>query len=443
MILVIGGGPAGRIAAMRLAHSGKEVVLLEKRKIGGQCLHHGCMMVCALNDVARTLKATRRLKSHNILDCSPQVSLPRLVQGMQEIQVKIEGILDAETRNAGVTIRYGSSGSVQGGRAFIDGTPVDAEAVIIATGSRPVIPAVPGTDRSGVFTPHTLPLMKNLPKRMAIIGCGIMGAEFAHIFQAFGSDVHLICRSSLLRNMDSLLRDTARKELSEVHIHENALLRGINGSASVESITIEQNGEERRIEVDAVFLASGLVPRSEGIEGVQKGPLGEIIVNDRMQTSCEGVYACGDVIGPPYLTPVARREGMVAADTILGKDVRMDYSYIPQSIGLMNDLAFCTSSSEDSVAISTPAPAGPGSFWAVPSGETGFSRLMVDPETGKITGMLAAAPGAGTVAHYMSYLMHIGYSVFDHDACIETHPSTDGASALIRYMAEVLKERED
>ncbi len=197
------------------------------------------------------------------------------------------------------------------------------------------------------------------------------------------------------------------------------------------------------LEVDAVFLATGLTPRSELLQGLRKDPLGNVIVDDHMQTSVPGVYAAGDVIGPPYLTPVARREGAVAADNILGRNVAMDYAAVPQALELGYEFASVSVPGEEGVTLSSPAPAGPGSFWDVASGWTGMAQIRVDPATGRIVGAAAAAPGASLLISYLGFLMRRGITVDDFDAFAEIHPSTDGIYWLSRYAAELLrKERE-
>ncbi|MCX6688827.1 MAG: NAD(P)/FAD-dependent oxidoreductase [Methanoregula sp.] len=441
MIVVLGGGPAGRIASIRLASAGKEVTLVESGGIGGQCLHFGCMPVCALTDVARTLNTARTYQHLGIIDAVPEINFPRLVAEMQAIQQKIAGVLHTETVAAGVNIIYGKTGKIDGNRVFVGDELVTADAVIAATGSRPNIPSVDGISLPGVFTPHSLPAIQALPKDLVIIGGSVMAAEFAYIFGRLGSNVTILCRSGLLKTLDKHLRTIAITELSGVEIRENARVLSIKGSAHVTAVVYDIAGRADSIYADSVLIAAGLVPRSEQIKGVEKGAMGEVIVNDRMQTSVPFVYACGDVTGPPYLTPVARHEGLVAADNILGRDHRMDYEFIPRSINLAHELAYCTTNAHGSASLAIPGPAGPGTFWSVPAGDTGLAKIMADPITGEITGMCAAGPGGGLIAGYLSFLMQRHITVHDFEEFIEVHPSTDGVYGLAKYTAEILNKR--
>ena len=439
MIIVIGGGPAGRIGAMRLAGAGAEVRLIEKRKIGGQCLHDRCMTVCALNDVARLLEYARVQKDLGILDSVPSVSYPAVRRRMREIQEKLSTVLDAETRRAGVDVVYGAEGSLSGGKVYIDDEEVRADAVLAATGSRAVIPDIPGVDLRGVYTYQTLHDMEDLPRRMVIVGGGVVAAEFAHIFQAFGSEVDIVVRSRLLRDLDEKVRSAAMRDLAGIGIHEGTTVLGIEGGARARSVRLS-SGEE--IEADAVFLATGLAPDSGALQGLQKRPDGAVVVDAHMRTSVEGVYAAGDVIGPPYLTPVARREGVVAAENILGRGTIMDYASIPQVMTLRYDYTIATAGTDgdDAVTLSAPAPAGPGSFWDVARGWTGLAQVRVDPGTGRLIGAASGVPGASIPLSYLDYLIRQGITVNEFDDIIEIHPSTDGVYGLARYAAGMLRK---
>jgi dihydrolipoamide dehydrogenase len=439
MIVVIGGGPAGRLGAIRLAHAGKEVLLLEKRKIGGQCLHYGCMVVCALNDAARWIRNGEQLQKLGIVPHTPKVSFGVLIKEMQSIQRQIEGVLDDETREAGVEIRYGVEGRCEGDALYVEGDRISAEAAIIATGSRPIIPDIPGKDCSGVLTPHTLGSLDALPRRLTIIGGGIVSAEFAYAFQAFGAEVTILSRSGFLRTLDPFLALPVRKDLEGVTIREHVPVTAIERSGGL--LSVLGQGNQVLSEADVVLIASGLRPNSECATGLQKGGLDEIVVDDRMRTSVPGIYACGDVTGPPYLTPVARMEGMVAADNILGKERTMNYRAIPQSLSLSRDFMFCGDPSEHTAAMGSPAPAGPGSFWTVPTRNTGAARLLIDGETGALEGVRLAAPGGSLIGAYLSALIRRGCTVSDLEDLIEVHPNTDGIIPLIRYMDEWSRKR--
>ena len=190
MIAVLGGGPAGRIASIRLATAGREVTLVEHGGIGGQCLHAGCMPICALNDIARLIDTSRTLHDLGLIDAVPNIRFAETLREMKAIQEKIAVILDHETRHVGVNIVYGKTGSYKNGHVFIGDEKVDADNVIIATGSRPNIPDADGMGLAGIYNPHSVWSMKELPKRLTVIGGGVMAAEFAYIFRKFGSRVY-------------------------------------------------------------------------------------------------------------------------------------------------------------------------------------------------------------------------------------------------------------
>ncbi len=233
MIVILGGGPAGRLASIRLASAGKEVCLIERGGldgIGGQCLHSGCMPVCAMNDVARQVHNTRELHNLGILDSVPRVDFCSMLRQMGAVQAKIAAILDTETREAGVDIIYGKSGRLEGGRVFLETENIAADAVIASTGSYPNIPAIEGIGLQGVYNPRTLPCMERLPEKMVIVGGSVVAAEFAYIFSTFGCEVTILSRSTFLKDIDPHIRALAIKELPGVTIRENAPVLSIGGT---------------------------------------------------------------------------------------------------------------------------------------------------------------------------------------------------------------------
>lgn len=434
-VTVIGGGPAGRFAAMHLASAGRSVRLVERRTLGGQCLSYGCMLVNALNDAARALADARRLESLGVVAGDLRVDLRGLLAATAAVQATITGVLGEETAGAGVEVLGGASAGFDGSRAVIDGRPVESEAVIIATGSRPALPAVPGIAREGVYTAATLTSMKAVPDRVAVVGGGVQAAELAYIFAAFGADVELVVRSGLLPGVDPHLARLARRELGDVRIREETDLVSVDGGRRVSGVTLLSGGAEESVEVDAVIAAIGLAPNSEECAGLEKRKNGTIVTDDRMRTSLPGVYACGDVTGPPYLTPAARQEGRVAAENVLGCETRMEYRLIPRGFRLGNQYAWAIDDSAVS-SYAIPGPAGPGSFFAVPERGTGVAKVFLDETGTRVAGVAAAAPDAALSVMYLAELIRHGLSVDGLDDFYEIHPAADGLHGLIRYLGE-------
>lgn len=441
MIVILGGGPAGRLAAVHLASAGREVTLIEKGGIGGQCLHSGCMPVCAMNDVARHVQAAALFNGLGITSSVPKVDFPVLLSEMKKVQATIASVLDKETRDAGVEIVYGKTGRFDGKQVILGEEKLGADAVILSTGSRPAIPAIPGITGTSIYTPHSLHSMERLPGRLAIIGGGIMAAEFAYIFSRYGSTVTVLSRSGFLKNLDEQIRKRAVRELSGVDIRENCNVLSAEGARGDLRLNFRDDKGTGTLECDAVLVAAGLTPNSEMLDGVAKRPNGEVIVDEYMRTNLPGVYAGGDVTGPPFLTPVARQQGIVAADNILGKHRKMDYSHVPQALNLGYELAFCSDGNPKAKPLVIPGLAGPGTFWSVPASDTGFAKIMVAPD-GSLSGISSASPGAGLIAGYMAFLMKRHFSVHDFEDFIEVHPSTDGVYGLAKYASGILKKRE-
>ena len=430
MIIVVGGGPAGRMAALRLAGAGREVTILEKRALGGQCVHDGCMLVCALNDVARSIMSARHLEEMGILAGNVSVDYPALLEKLEATQDKLRYILNMETTGAGVKVEYGVEAEVRDGVVYVDGKPREAEAVIIAAGGQMNIPDVEGKDLPGTYNARTLRSMPALPKRLVIIGGGISAAEFAYIYAAFGCEVTLIARSSLLSMLPDTLLADARRDLSAVDIRENTPLEKILGTDRVEGVV----AGGKTIPCDAVLFATGVKPESPFVSGVAKGADGAILVNEQMETSIPGVYAAGDIIGGKCFTPAARLQGFAAADAILGNPRKVDLSQIPFSVVLGLDYTVCppkTAGEKETM----PNIAGPGSYWHVLDGTVGHMQLETGAD-GTILGFASSGPSTSLVGTYLGYLVRKGVTVHEFSPMLEVHPNSDGLYSLIRFSAQ-------
>lgn len=419
---------------MRLSSAGKKVRLIDKRSagLGGQCLHQGCMTICALNDVARFIDQARTFQDQGILNAPVDVNYPVLIRKMHEIISQIAGIIEQETDQAGVETIRGSA-KLQGSTLLVDGEPMSADAIIVASGANPKIPDISGCCLPGVYTAHTILTMPDLPEKMVIIGSGVIAAEFAYIFSTFGTKVTILARSSLLRTFPDQLVKEARKDLKDVTIIEQVTIAGISGQNKVSGVLFRSSDGTKEIPADAVLLATGMVPNTGFISGIATGSDGGLLINDRMETSVPGVYAAGDVTGTGYLTPVARHMGRKTADIILGRKSEPEPLAVPQAIKLRNDLAFCRKSNEYGKALTIPGPAGPGTFWEVPLHHTG-SSLVEFNKTGHLTGLAEASPAASVAMAYLGWMMNSNIRIEEFERFIEIHPSSDGIPWLLKYL---------
>lgn len=424
-VVVIGGGPAGRTAAIEASSIGENVILIERDKIGGTCLNEGCIIVTGLNDVAKFINDAKNFKNLGLVDYDCQVHFDRVISGITETVAKIRGILEAETKDAGVEIVRGNA-SLEDDKVILGGKEFEYDKLILATGARPFIPQIKGFENA--ITYKDILNLTELPEELIIIGSGVIAAEFANVFSGLGTNVNVLCRNKFLKMLDDDIKKyVVDNLLTDVRVHENLEVNKIHGDG-ISTGNGEMNG--------TVLFATGMIPNSEiASHIVNIGDKGSIIVDNRMQTSHENIYAVGDVIGGIGTTPVARAEGVTAARNACGIFAEMDYRFIPSAISLQHDVAFLSSENKnEGMEGSIPGSAGPGSFWRVLQGKTGLTKINVS-ENGGINQLFSVSPSARTSMAYMSKLMREGQKVDDFDDFMEVHPSTDSIYKLLRFFA--------
>lgn len=440
-VAIIGGGPAGRAAALELRALDQDVVLIEKNRIGGTCLNEGCMVICGLNDVSRFLNDAKNFQSQNIIDIQYDFEYKNIANNVKETLNKIRHVTEKETLEAGIELIY-SDAKIKDNHVTLKNQDLEYDKLIVATGGRPFIPPIPGIEHA--ITYQNILDLKKLPEKLVIVGSGVIASEIANIFSSMGSEVHILCRNKFLGMLKSEVSDyIAKNLLKDVHIHKKVNVQEINEDTIITS--------EGKLE-GLAFLATGRVPNSEIVKDIVKTDHhGQILVNDKMETTKNGVYAAGDVIGSVGTTPVGRMEGVTAARNAAGIETHVNYKNIPHSISLNYDVAFLENgpglplennpqnSTKDSKTLTKghiPGSAGPGSFWKVLTSQTGFSEVEVDLETGTVNNALSISPSARNNLAYISLLLRLGKKTYDFDNFVETHPSTDAIYKLMRFFAK-------
>lgn len=424
-IVVIGGGPAGRTAAIEASSIGENVTLVERGKIGGTCLNEGCVMVTGLNDVAKFINDAKNFKNLGLIDCDCELHFDKLIGGIKETVSKIRHILEVETTDAGVEIKRGNA-RLEDKSVILEDETLEYDKVIIATGVRPLIPQTKGFENA--ITYKDILNLTELPEELVIIGSGVIAAEFANVFSGFGTRVNILCRNNFLKMLDDdIKRYVTENLIPDVTIHENLDVNSIHKDG-----VSTGNGEIKGMPL----FATGMVPNSEIAAGiVDLGERNNIVVNKRMQTSREDIYAAGDVTGGIGTTPVARAEGVTAARNACGIFKEMDYRFIPSAISLQQDVAFINAENKnDGINGHLKGSAGPGSFWRVHDGKTGFTKMNISKD-GDINEIFSISPSSRTSMAYMSKFLREGQKVDDFDDFMEVHPSTDAIYKLLRFFA--------
>ena len=428
--IVIGSGPAGRLGSMELGKLGEDVTLIEKNHIAGTCLNEGCMVVCALTDITKFIDENNRFNSHGFVKSQMEISYEKIVEKITETQVMLRKLNQMENESVGNTVIYGEA-RIDGNEVVVNNESFEWDNMMIATGARPSIPDVKGSEFG--LTNKDILKLDDVPEKLNIIGGGIIACEIANIYSTLGSEVNVLARSRFLKDLgENTRRYVLEKLIPKVNVMENT-----NVSEVFRDKVITSNGDELE---GTAFFATGRTPNSEIAEGfVELNDDRTIKVNEMMQTSVENVYAAGDVTGGYQLTPVARMEGITAARNMAKYPNKVSYHCIPQTLSLNTEVSFVKNenvelSEDEKSTIAMPAIAGPGAFWKILEGNTGYSEIDFDKNKNKINRIECISPSSTSDIAYLSYLMRMDYDLDDYGEFLEVHPSTDTNYKIIKNL---------
>ncbi|TGQ35647.1 bifunctional organomercurial lyase/mercury(II) reductase MerBA [Mesorhizobium sp. M00.F.Ca.ET.216.01.1.1] len=337
-LVVIGAGSAGFSAAITAADQGAQVALIGSGTIGGTCVNIGCVPSKTLIRAAETLHNARAAARFAGITAEAELTDWRgtvrqkdaLVSGLR--QAKYVDLLPAYN---GIAYREGAARLVNGG-VEVNGARVPAGKIIIATGARPSVPAIPGIETVPYLTSTTALDLEEPPRSLLVIGGGYIGAELAQMFARAGVKVTLVCRSRLLPEAEPEVGEalTGYFEDEGIMVVAGIAYRAIRKTESGIALTVARNGQDTTIDADQVLIATGRTPNIEGLglaaHGIAVSPKGSIIVDDRMRTAGAGIYAAGDVTGRDQFVYMAAYGAKLAAKNALnGDSLRYDNSAMP------------------------------------------------------------------------------------------------------------------
>ncbi|NPV29598.1 MAG: dihydrolipoyl dehydrogenase [Firmicutes bacterium] len=443
-VIVIGAGPGGYPAAIRAAQLGARVCLIETGQPGGTCLNRGCIPTKALVAGASLLKQVRRAREFGIE--TGEVSLnPRKMRERQEgivsrLRQGIRFLLEKHK----IDFLEGKGRLLGPGRVEVrrKGSPaetVTGEKIIVATGSEPLLPPALGYDGKVVVSSTEMLQLDAVPESLVIVGAGVIGCEFAGIYAELGSRVTLVeaertilpfVEEELARKLQGVFRQ------SGITLRTRTKIREVKREGSRAKVYLE-DGTELDAEKVLVAVGRSLNTRGLGLEecGVELGPRGEIVVNERMETSAPGIYAAGDVTGKALLAHVATCQGLVAAANALGEGRKMNYQAVPNAIFTFPEIGTVGLTSQEAKGRGIPCKTGKFPFLAsgkaLCEGEAdGFVKVLAREGTGEILGIHIIGPHATELVAEGALAVRWGLTLGQLAETVHAHPT----------LAEALKE---
>ncbi len=426
--VVIGSGPAGRLGSLELGKLNEDVVLIEKNHIAGTCLNEGCMVICALTDITKFIDSNRRFNEYGFMKSQIEISYDKITEKIIETQELLRKLNQMENESFGNKIIYGEA-KINGNEVEVNNESIEYDKLLVATGARPFIPDIKGNEY-GLTNKDILKIDK-IPDELNVIGGGVIACEIANIYSTLGSDVRIIARSEFLKELDVDAKNYLLKHImNDVEVMENTDIVECGKNKVILKSGKELSG--------VPFFATGRVPNSEIVDNiVDINPDRTIKVNEFMQTSSQNIYAAGDVTGGLQLTPIARMEGICAARNMANYMNKIEYKSVPQTISLNTEVSFVENEeikSDNIKTIAIPAIGGPGAFWKILAGETGYAKVEFDAENNKIKKINSISPSSTSDVAYLSYLMRMDYNLDDYGNFLEIHPSTDTCYKIIKNM---------
>ncbi len=348
-IIVIGGGPGGYVAAIEVAKLGATVTLVEKDALGGTCVNRGCIPTKALIETANLLHELGRAGEYGIAVKEYALDFVKASARKERIVRQLRDGVSYLMKKNKITAIKGEASIKDAGRVLVAGDDtreLSGDRIIIASGSKPGSIPVEGIDGKDVMNSDDALAMESLPRKMVVVGGGVIGLEFAQLFRRMNVEVSLIeMMPQILPAEDQDIAGALERALKKegLNIYTNAgVMRIETAPSGAKEVLFSNNGADRTVEGEKVLVAVGRRPHTEGL-GLEKAGIalekGCITVNDRMETSLKNVYAIGDVVGGIMLAHKAMAEGKCAAENAMGIEKRMDYKAIPRCIWTSPEVA--------------------------------------------------------------------------------------------------------
>ncbi len=438
-VAIIGGGPGGYVCGIRAAQLGLKTVVIESDRLGGECVNYGCIPSKSLITVAKLVDKVKEAEKYGVRTSGVSVDFVQLQKWKSEVVSRLVGGIELLLRGYHATVLHGEAEVVDKNRVVVTTSQgkeeVSCKNLVLATGTR--TSSLPGLEFDGdmvIGSKEGLEL-KAAPNRVLIVGGGAIGLEFASMLQKLGSSV------TVVEIMDQLLPGSDPEVVRVVHrklegkgakVFVKSKVARIDKKSSEVEVEIETPDGKQTMAFDKVLVSVGRKPRTEKLNlakiGVQIDTRGYITTDNRMQTNVQGVYAIGDVKGPPLLAHKASKEGIVAAECIAGLPSAADWKVVPDAVFCDPEVASVglteAKAMEAGYAVKRSRFQFAALGRALTAGEPeGFVKIVSDEKDGLVLGVQIVGPEASDLISEVALAIEMGATVEDIALTVHPHPT--------------------
>ena len=440
-LIIIGCGPGGYATAEYAAKAGMTVTVFEKAEAGGTCLNRGCIPTKVYCHAATLVLDNAKAAEWGLWQSAqPAIDFVKLHEHKDAVVAQLREGVETLMRQPSITLVRGAARLKDAHTVTCDGQDYTADNILIATGSHPVLPRVEGIDHPKVVDSTGLLALDTLPKRLVIIGAGVIGMEMASAFNAFGTEVTVVeFLKECLPMADSDLAKRLRKSLEKrgVKFYMQSAAKSVSDknvtSPGSVALTFTQKGKDITIEGDLILAATGRGPNTEGLGleelGIEFDRHG-IKVDDNFESSVKGVYAIGDVNGRMQLAHAAEAQGRRVVDILLGREKPVDVKLVPWAVFTVPELAGTGVTMDELKADGalTEKPVETKSFYrangkAVTMDATDGLVKVVSTADGKLAGCHVLGAHAADLVQEVSALISVRTTMDDLKRVIHIHPT--------------------
>ena len=442
-VVVLGGGPAGDVAAFRAAQLGAEVTMVERAQVGGTCLNWGCIPTKALLATADLLRKVRRAEEFGLEVPEVGINFPRMMQRKDEIVTGLRSGVEGIAKKKGVNVVYGH-GEVEGDAVVVDGQSYPYDVLIVCVGTEPDGLPMLDMDHPAILTSNEILTLDSVPESMLVIGGGVIGCEFASLFAPLGTEVTVVeILPRLLAGIDNRTASQFQRELEKegVTVLLDQSLQEI--AEYRDDAVVATLGDGTTIETEKLLVSIGRRSQAGniGLEevGVEVTERGHMVVDEHLRSANPKIWGAGDCIGGMQLAHLAEAEAHRAVENALGQiALPMDRTVVPSCIYTHPEIATVGLHADAAKEAGHEVKLGQARFGgngkALGEGEAGgFVQLVADAETDLLLGATIMGSHAVELIQEIGVAISDGFSMADLGHVIHAHPTV---SELVMHAAQ-------